>query len=150
MIRIEEFVTEEDISPFRRWFDALDHQAAAWVAIAIDRLGEGNTSSAKALGEGVSELRIDRGPGYRIYFGWDGKLLVILLGGGTKKRQQNDIRARCATGVVTRCARQPDEPGGSDHAPDQKFSRNGAGAGRARRQVSAGSTCRSDAGAARR
>ena len=55
--------------------------------------GEGNTSNAKALGEGVSELRIDRGPGYRVYFGWDGKVLVILLGGGTKKRQQNDIQA---------------------------------------------------------
>jgi putative addiction module killer protein len=93
MIRIEEFITEEDVSPFRRWFDALDHQAAAWVAIAIDRLGEGNTSNAKALGEGVSELRINRGPGYRVYFGWDGKVLVILLGGGTKKRQQNDIQA---------------------------------------------------------
>jgi putative addiction module killer protein len=50
-------------------------------------------SNAKALGEGVSELRIDRGPGYRVYFGWDGKVLVILLGGGTKKRQQNDIEA---------------------------------------------------------
>jgi putative addiction module killer protein len=93
MIRIEEFVTEQDSSPFRHWFDTLDHQAAARVAIAIDRLSEGNTSNAKALGEGVSELRIDRGPGYRIYFGWDGKLLVILLGGGTKKRQQDDIRS---------------------------------------------------------
>ncbi len=93
MIQVEEFIAEEDISPFRRWFDALDHQAAAWVAIAIDRLGEGNTSNAKAIGEGVSELRIDRGPGYRIYFGWDGKQLVILLGGGTKKRQQNDIQS---------------------------------------------------------
>jgi putative addiction module killer protein len=91
MIRIEEFVTDQDVSPFRRWFDALDNQVAAWVTIAIDRLGEGNTSSAKALGEGVSELRIDRGPGYRIYFGWDGKVLVILLGGGTKRRQQSDI-----------------------------------------------------------
>jgi putative addiction module killer protein len=79
-------------APFRRWFDALDHQAAAWVAIAIDRPGEGNTSNAKALGEGVSELRINRGPGYRVYFGWDGKVLVILLGGGTKKRQQSDMQ----------------------------------------------------------
>jgi len=54
MIRIEEFITEEDVSPFRRWFDALDDQAAAWVTIAIDRLGEGNTSNAKALGEGLA------------------------------------------------------------------------------------------------
>jgi putative addiction module killer protein len=91
MIRVEEFITDEDVSPFRRWFDALDDNAAALVTIAIDRLGEGNTSNAKALGEGVSELRINRGPGYRIYFGWDGKVLVILLGGGTKRRQQSDI-----------------------------------------------------------
>ena len=91
MIQAEEFVTDEDVSPFRRWFDSLDGQAAAWVAIAIDRLGEGNTSNAKALGEGVSELRINRGPGYRIYFGWDSKVLVILLGGGTKRRQQSDV-----------------------------------------------------------
>ena len=68
------------MSPFRRWFDSLDGQAAAWVTIAIDRLGEG-----------VSEVRINRGPGYRIYFGWDNKVLVILLGGGTKRRQQSDI-----------------------------------------------------------
>ena len=92
MIQVEEFVTDEDVSPFRRWFDSLDGQAAAWVTIAIDRLGEGNISNAKPLGEGVSEVRINRGPGYRIYFGWDGKLLVILRGGGTKRRQQSDIQ----------------------------------------------------------
>jgi putative addiction module killer protein len=93
MIQVEEFITDEDVSPFRRWFDALDDHAAALVTIAIDRLGEGNTSNAKSLGEGVSELRINRGPGYRVYFGWDGKVLVILLGGGAKRRQQSDIQS---------------------------------------------------------
>src|SRR5260370_40922207 len=92
MIEVEEFVTDEDVSPFRRWFDALDDHAAALVTIAIDRLGEGKTSNAKPLGEGVSELRINRAPGYRIYFGWDSKALVILLGGGTKRRKQRDIQ----------------------------------------------------------
>jgi putative addiction module killer protein len=91
MIRIEEYVDEDGISPFRRWFDDLDRQAAAFVTIAVDRLSEGNTSNVKSVGGGVSELRIDRGPGYRVYFGWDGKVVVILLGGGTKKRQQADI-----------------------------------------------------------
>jgi hypothetical protein len=56
MIQVEEFVTDEDVSPFRRWFDVLDAHAAAWVTIAIDRLGQGNTSNAKPLGEGVSEF----------------------------------------------------------------------------------------------
>ena len=54
---------------------------------------EGNTSNVKPIGEGAAELKINRGPGYRVYFGWDGKVLVILLGGGTKRRQQNDIEA---------------------------------------------------------
>jgi putative addiction module killer protein len=51
----------------------------------------GNFSAAKAVGSGVSELRLDFGPGYRVYFGKDGERLVILLGGGTKRRQQTDI-----------------------------------------------------------
>jgi len=93
MISVQEYLSEQGESPFRKWFDALDPQAAAIVTVAIGRLGDGNTSNVKSIGEGASELRIDRGPGYRIYFGWDGKVLVILLGGGTKRRQQSDIEA---------------------------------------------------------
>ena len=92
MIRIQEYVVE-GVSPFRRGFDDLDLQAAVSVNTAIERLSEGNTSNVKSIGEGAAELKINRGPGYRVYFGWDGNVLVILLGGGTKRRQQNDIDA---------------------------------------------------------
>jgi putative addiction module killer protein len=92
MSRIWEYVSDGS-SPFRRWFDDLDTQAAAIVTVAIERLADGNTSNVKPIGEGAAELRINRGPGYRVYFGWDGKVLIILLGGGTKRRQQDDIDA---------------------------------------------------------
>ena len=92
MIVIEEYVDPRGASPFGKWFVALDAQAAAMVVARLTRLAEGNTSNLKALSEGVCELKIDRGPGYRIYFAWDGKTLVILLGGGTKKRQNADIK----------------------------------------------------------
>ena len=59
--------------------------------MALDRLERGNFSAAKGVGTGVFELRLDFGPGYRVYFGKDGETLVVLLGGGTKKRQQADI-----------------------------------------------------------
>ena len=78
-------------SPFAGWFNRLDPQAAAKVTIALQRLSQGNLSSVKGVGAGVLEYRIDFGPGYRIYFGRDGEQVVILLGGGTKRRQQNDI-----------------------------------------------------------
>ena len=61
------------------------------MSVALVRLGQGNTSNAKNVGEGVLEYRIDWGPGYRVYFGRDGETLVILLTGGTKQRQQRDI-----------------------------------------------------------
>src|SRR5258708_36960896 len=60
---------------------------------AIVRLGQGNLSNVKSVGEGVLEFRIDFGPGYRVYFGREGEALVILLTGGTKRRQQRDIDA---------------------------------------------------------
>jgi putative addiction module killer protein len=93
MIEIQEYLGESGDSPFRRWFDALDPRAAAIVTIAIGRVADGNTSNVKPIGEGAAELCIDRGPGYRVYFGWQGRTLVILLGGGTKRRQQDDIDA---------------------------------------------------------
>jgi putative addiction module killer protein len=91
MIEIVECFTPDGTNPFRNWFDGLDAQAAAGVTIALERLADGNVSRVKAVGEGVAEIRIDRGPGFRVYFGWDGKTLVVLLGGGTKRRQQRDI-----------------------------------------------------------
>lgn len=65
--------------------------ARAKVTRAIARLEQGNFSNVKSVGEGVLEYRIDFGPGYRVYFGRDGEALVVLLTGGTKKRQQRDI-----------------------------------------------------------
>jgi putative addiction module killer protein len=71
----------------------LEAVARAKVTRAIVRLEQGNFSSVKSVGEGVFEYRIDFGPGYRVYFGQDGPKLVILLAGGTKKRQERDIDA---------------------------------------------------------
>jgi len=88
---IREFLDERGASPFARWFDALDPQAAAKVTVALVRMESGNLSNAKAVGEGVQEYRIAWGPGYRLYFGRDGDTLIILLCGGTKRRQQDDI-----------------------------------------------------------
>ena len=93
MIEIREYVGTEGRSPYGKWFDRLNAQAAAKVATALVRMEQGNLSNAKGIGAGVSEYRIDFGPGYRIYFGKDGDMLIILLGGGTKKRQQKDIEA---------------------------------------------------------
>ena len=91
MIEIVECLNAQGRSPYREWFLSLDPQAAAIVTVAIERLADGNTSRVKPLGEGAAEIRIDRGPGYRVYFGWDGSTLVVLLGGGSKRRQQRDI-----------------------------------------------------------
>jgi putative addiction module killer protein len=78
-------------SPFAAWFQTLDAAAAAKVTTAIHRLELGNFSNVKGVGAGVFEYRIDFGPGYRVYFGEDGDAVVILLGGGTKKRQDRNI-----------------------------------------------------------
>ena len=92
MIDVREYLDHEGISPYAVWFDDLDAQAAAKVTIAVSRLRQENFSNVKGVGSGLLEYKIDFGPGYRIYIGKDGDSLVILLGGGTKKRQNTDIR----------------------------------------------------------
>lgn len=79
---------------FVRWFDGLrDRRARARVDVRIRRLSLGNPGDVRPVGEGVSELRIDYGPGYRVYFVQRGEALVILLAGGDKSTQAADIRA---------------------------------------------------------
>ena len=89
-IRVEEYIRENQANPYREWFDDLDIHAAVKVTTALARLEMGNTSNVKWFA-GLGEVKIDWGPGYRIYLARDGEVLVILFGGGTKKSQQADI-----------------------------------------------------------
>jgi len=89
---IQEYA-EGERSPFADWFNELDAVTAARVDRFIRRLEAGNFGAAKSLRDGVFELRLDFGPGYRVYFGRDARTLIILLGGGTKRRQDADIAA---------------------------------------------------------
>src|SRR5580698_1274312 len=90
-VHVLEYVDLNGRSPFAEWFADLNAEAAAKVAVGLTRLSQGNSSNVKGVGAGICEYRLDFGPGYRIYFGKDGERLVILLGGGVKKRQQRDI-----------------------------------------------------------
>jgi putative addiction module killer protein len=78
---------------FSQWLDGLrDLRARARVLVRIERLAEGNAGDVKTVGAGVSELRIDYGPGYRVYFTMQWRTMVILLAGGVKRTQATDIR----------------------------------------------------------
>ena len=82
---------------YAAWFDALrDAQARARILIRIRRLSLGNPGDVKPVGSGVSEMRIDYGPGYRVYFIRRGDTLAILLAGGDKRTQSRDIAAAIA------------------------------------------------------
>lgn len=89
-IELREFLRDDGSSPYQEWFEGLDAQAAAKVATAEYRMSMGNTSNIKWF-EGIGEYRIDWRPGYRIYLARNGEQLIVLFGGGTKKRQQADI-----------------------------------------------------------
>jgi putative addiction module killer protein len=82
---------------FVRWFASLrDGQARMRIQVRIRRLSIGNPGDVRPVGEGVSEMRIDYGPGYRVYFAQRGAALIILLAGGDKRTQQQDIAIACA------------------------------------------------------
>ena len=92
-IRVLEYLDPQARSPFAAWFEGLNAVASAKVAAALYQLAVGNWSNVKGVGAGMFERKIDAGPGYRVYFGKDGDRLVILLGGSTKQRQQQAIKA---------------------------------------------------------
>jgi len=78
---------------YANWFDSLrDRKARARIDVRIRRLSLGNPGDVKPIGSGVSELRIDYGPGYRVYFVQRGPILIILLAGGDKRTQERDIK----------------------------------------------------------
>lgn len=86
------FETDNGKRPFSEWLNNLrDIQAKAKIRLRLDRLAMGNFGDCKSVKEGVSELKIGFGPGYRVYFGRIGKQCVLLLAGGTKNSQQKDI-----------------------------------------------------------
>ena len=93
--RIEELLLPDGSSPFGEWFCALDAVAAAKVRVAVSRMEQGNLSNVKWF-RGIGEYKIDWGPGLRIYLAKDGLRLIVLIGGGTKKRQQHDIERALA------------------------------------------------------
>ena len=87
---------------YAEWFLSLrDRQAKARIDIRIRRLSLGNPGDVKAVGEGVSELRIDYGPGYRVYFVQHGQTVVILLAGGDKRTQDRDIKTALELARIT-------------------------------------------------
>lgn len=90
---IEYYQTREGAIPFREWFATLKDRAAQMrIDARLVRLRSGNLGDVKAVGEGVSELRIDYGPGYRLYLATAGATLVVLLCGGDKRTQAADIK----------------------------------------------------------
>ena len=92
MLEIRHYLSETGNDPYQQWLDHLmDRTAKARITVRVNRLSAGAFGDCKALCQGVWELRIDHGPGYRLYYARDGKKLVLLLLGGDKRQQQADI-----------------------------------------------------------
>lgn len=90
---VQEYIDKDGRSPYREWLAKLrDNRARIKVIRQVDRMELGNFGDAKPVGEGVSETRIDYGPGYRIYHAKVGNKVIILLSGGDKSTQNRDIK----------------------------------------------------------
>ncbi|MBF0363613.1 MAG: type II toxin-antitoxin system RelE/ParE family toxin [Oligoflexia bacterium] len=89
--RIEEYVNERGKCPYRKWLLALDSAIRARIQARIFRFEMGNLGDHKSVGDGVFEARMDFGKGYRVYFGFDEKTIILLLLGGDKSTQNKDI-----------------------------------------------------------
>jgi putative addiction module killer protein len=96
VIELAEYLDERGRSVFGDWKTGLDPTSRARIQRALLRLEQGNLAALKSVGEGVLEMRLDFGPGFRIYLARDGATLILLLGGGTKHRQTRDIEAAIA------------------------------------------------------
>jgi putative addiction module killer protein len=93
IIEFTEYLDANGASPFAKWFNALDAVAAAKVRAHMTRVELGNYSNVEPIGAGLSEIKINFGPGYRVYFRKEKEMLLLLLGGGNKKGQQKAIDA---------------------------------------------------------
>jgi putative addiction module killer protein len=93
MIEFTEYIDANGKSPFAQWFDALDAVAAAKVRVYMTRVELGKYSNVKPIGVGLSEIKNDLGPEYRVYFRKEREILLLLLGGSNKKGQQKAISA---------------------------------------------------------
>lgn len=94
MFEILDYLRPDGEDPYMAWLSGLsDRQARARILVRVQRMAAGNFGDCKPLQGGVWELRIDHGPGYRVYYAQAGKRLILLLAGGDKRKQQADIAA---------------------------------------------------------
>ena len=97
MYIITDYLTTSGVNPFTDWVEKLsDRQARARVLVRVQRMASGNFGDYKKLSDGVCELRIDYGPGYRVYYARVGGEVLLLLIGGDKRKQQTDIETAIA------------------------------------------------------
>src|SRR5258707_1243791 len=112
VLELRYYLARDGRSPFAGWFASLDPKARAKVTVAIGQLEQGNLSNVKAVGEGVLEYRINFGPGYRVYFGRDGEVLVVVLTGGMKSASRGTSRRLSRCGRITGAANAVRDEGG--------------------------------------